>query len=59
MNTQGEPRDSDEFAREMAWSKCLRFQYDGVAHEPLPGRFRELLKRLDQTDAIRLQYHPL
>ena len=54
MNTPDERRDSDELEQQMAWSKGLRFRYDAVADEPLPDPFRELLKRLDEADAIRL-----
>lgn len=45
-----ERRDSDGIEQEMAWSKALRFQYDGVAQEPLPNRFGELLARLDDAE---------
>lgn len=50
MNTPIERRDSDDSEQKMAWSKGLRSQYDGVAHEPLPDGFRGLLSELEDVD---------
>jgi hypothetical protein len=36
--------------REAAWAAGLRSNYNEVAREPLPDRFRDLLEQLDEVD---------
>jgi hypothetical protein len=35
---------------EETWARALKAGYGEVAHEPMPGRFRELLERLDDAE---------
>ena len=38
---------------EPSWAQGLRQLYDSVVHEPLPGSFDDLLKKLDQAQNER------
>lgn len=40
--------------RQNAWKAGLKTQYDAVASEPLPDRFRALLEQLDDTESRKL-----
>lgn len=42
-------RDADE--RHTAWGTGLRARYDDVAQEPMPDRFRDLLKQLEDAES--------
>jgi hypothetical protein len=44
-------RDNDADERKMAWAKGLRARYDRVKREPVPDRFRDLLKRIDDAES--------
>jgi hypothetical protein len=46
-----ESRDRDGNEREMAWAKGLKARYDKVAQQPVPDRFRDLLRRIDDADS--------
>jgi hypothetical protein len=37
--------------RHVAWGTGLRARYDEVAHEPVPERFRDLLKQLADAES--------
>jgi hypothetical protein len=55
MGSKAEPSDKrqDDCAdeRQNAWKAGLKAQYDAVANEPLPDRFRTLLELLDDTES--------
>jgi hypothetical protein len=40
-------------ARQRAIGRELRRMYDGVVNEPVPDEFMELLRRIDDADAIK------
>ena len=43
-------RDHESDERRMAWAKGLRARYDKVAQEPVPEKFRKLLRQIDETE---------
>jgi hypothetical protein len=44
------PRPAPAKGREPGWANGLRQLYNSVLHEPLPGSFDDLLKKLDKDD---------
>lgn len=50
-NPADDRRDNGDDDREIAWGAGLKGGYDEVAHEPLPDRFVDLLKQLEDAEA--------
>jgi hypothetical protein len=46
-------RGSDSADRGLGW--LLRAHYDGLAREPLPERWLELIRCLDENERLRLK----